>query len=120
MAEFLGHPIIDIVNEPGDNFRVNVTYKMLYSAAEVGQSFAESCALFEDDTDDDDHKLNWSINIFTPTTRERTRTFTATFNREALHTELGGEEYYAVVHHRINNPLVTSATRESERFPLAV
>ncbi|CAL9582066.1 hypothetical protein SUDANB176_05058 [Streptomyces sp. enrichment culture] len=127
MATFVGKPIIDIVHTGGDNFNINVSYTVRYTPTELTfpEGFADSMALFEDDSNepfggDHDHLVNITTRTFRPRQTVETRTFRFSRTRSQLGTESGGEELFAVVHHRRNIDGLASATIESDRFPLAV
>jgi hypothetical protein len=127
MASFVGRPRISVARTSGPNFIFNVSYTANFTQADRGfpEGFAESMALFESDRGsftggDNEHYLNMPIRTFRPTSEQETHTFTFTLDSDALDTELGGEEIFARVHLRRNIDGLTSATIDSDVFPLAV
>ncbi|MGW0395891.1 hypothetical protein ACWDYJ_34490 [Streptomyces sp. NPDC003042] len=124
MAVFVGIPTLSITNNGSETvFDIVVSYTMRYTAADLAfpQGFAHSLAVFEEDDVDDDFLFNVGIQLFTPNSILETRQIKVPFPKldAELDTELGGEEIYAVVHHR-RNAAVASATARTTSFPLAV
>ena len=127
MAKFAGTPLMTITQPTANLFEFTVSYTMEYTQVELGfpEGFAQSLALHESDTGEifggaDDDLLNLNIETFRPSFTTETRTFKFTRTADQLDTESGGEEIYATVHHRRNIDGVTSQTRNTAIFPLAV
>ncbi|MFD9010872.1 hypothetical protein [Streptomyces sp. NPDC059552] len=127
MASFMGNPIMNVTQTTANFFEFVVEYTMQYSQTELGfpEGFAHSLALRESDDGEifgggDDDLINIRVETFRPTSRFETRTFTFSASAERLGTESGGEEIYAVVHHRRNIDGVASQTRRTAIFPFAV
>jgi len=124
MASFRGNPKLRITTLGAHNYEVIVEYTIDYTPEELalsGNSFAESMALFEDDSGepfggDNDFLLNRPIRVFHPASPRNTRTFE--FRLGEFNTEADNEEVYAVVHHRRNIDGLTSTMRESNRVSL--
>ncbi|GAB4587842.1 hypothetical protein [Nocardia sp. IFM 10818] len=125
MASFVGKPTIS-AKPVGFNIEFTVTYTASFNSSDLAfaDGFAESVALFEDDSDepfggDHDHIKNHAIREFKPAGPMETRSFVFNVTKIFLDTELGGEEFFAVVHLRRNLQGITSDTIESDRIPLA-
>lgn len=126
MASFVDAPTIS-VSPRGSEFEFTVEYTMRYTDEDrlFALGFAESMALWEKDDGevfggDDDLLFNIEIRTFRPARTVNTRQFVFTATADELGTESGGEEIYAVVHHRRNIDGVTSDTAASRSIPLAV
>ena len=109
--------------------QIAVEYNVIYSSEELDfpEGFVNIVEIREDDRDelfgiDDDHIFNFAISapFFPKSTRETHRRESDFFDPNILDTEIGGEEIYAVVHHRRNIDGLQSATIESNRIPVAV
>jgi hypothetical protein len=128
MPTFSGTPSLAVTAIGPEKFRLTVTYFANFTAAEVAfpEGFAESCAFFEDDSDepfggDDDHYWNHPIRTFRPAEGRNRRVFSVEpFTADELDTEVDGEEIYAVVHLRRNIDGLISQTKRSNTLPLSV
>ncbi|MFI1067759.1 hypothetical protein ACH4TC_38500 [Streptomyces spororaveus] len=127
MASFIGTPIMNITQTTANVFAFRVEYTMQYSDTELTfpEGFADSLALNESDDGEifgggDDNLINVGVTTFMPRSTFETRVITFSATADQLGTESGGEEIYAVVHHRRNIDGITSQTRNTAIFPLAV